>query len=299
MMGTHTYKNVGELALRADVYGADAQAGPPRPAIIWIHGGALIMGSRSGIRPDQLERYLDAGFVVFAIDYRLAPETQLPGILEDIQDAFRWVRTVGGDAFGVDPDRLGVVGHSAGGYLTLLSGHRVHPAPKALVSFYGYGDIIGDWYSRPDPFYNTFERVTEVEAHRSVGERELTDGASNPRRRNYYLWCRQNGLWSSKVGGRDPATEPNWFTQYCPAENVGGESPEYPPTLLLHGDADTDVPYPQSVHMERRLVEAGIEHKLITIPGGPHGFDRSPDGADGSDVAEALDTVVRFLSKYV
>ena len=188
-MITRTYKTVETLPLQADVYGAETPADVPKPAIGWIHGGALIMGNRAGIVPGQLDRYVDAGFVVVSIDYRLAPETKLPAIAEDVEDAFRWLRSSGVDEFGIDPDRIGVVGHSAGGYLTLLAGHRVDPAPSALVSFYGYGNIAGDWYSKPDPFYNTFDRLSKDNARRAIGEDELVDGAADPARRDYYLWC--------------------------------------------------------------------------------------------------------------
>lgn len=298
-MKTITYKTVGTLELQADIYGTNTSSGALKPAIIWIHGGALIMGNRSGIQPEQLDRYLNAGFVVIAIDYRLAPETKLPSIVEDIEDAFKWLRSTGANEFGIDAERVGVVGHSAGGYLTLLTGHRVHPAPKALVAFYGYGDIAGDWYSQPDPFYNTFDRLTEADAHRAVDAGELVDGSADPQRRDYYLWCRQNGLWPVKVGGHDPLTERDWFTQYSPAENVEAEGTRYPPTLLLHGNADTDVPYAQSVHMEKRLAKANIEHDFITIPNGPHGFDHDPASASSPEVSDALDRAVAFLSQHV
>jgi dipeptidyl aminopeptidase/acylaminoacyl peptidase len=103
-------------------------------------------------------------------------------------------------------------------------------------------------------------------------------------RRDYYLWCRQNGLWPEKISGHDPAKEPDWFTPYIPERNVESQGRKYPPTLLLHGDADTDVPYEQSVIMARRLAAAGIEHELITISDGSHGFDHSPDSDSNTAV---------------
>jgi dipeptidyl aminopeptidase/acylaminoacyl peptidase len=69
--------------------------------------------------------------------------------------------------------------------------------------------------------------------------------------------------------------------------------------MLIHGDADTDVPYAQSVRMAGRLAAAGIEHEFITIPGGPHGFDRAPETASSQAVSDASDRVVMFLSKHV
>ena len=84
-----------------------------------------------------------------AIDFRLAPETKLSEITADVRDAFTWVREKGARLHGINPELLGVVGHSAGGYLALISGNFL-PRPRALVSFYGYGDITGEWATTPD-----------------------------------------------------------------------------------------------------------------------------------------------------
>ena len=149
---TYTYKKIGDLEIQADVYRPAGEG--VCPAVMWIHGGALILGHRGGLRAEHRQRYLDAGFAVVSIDYRLAPETKLPGILEDIQDAYRWLRAEGPRLFRIDPDRIAVAGGSAGGYLTLAAGYLFRPRPRALVSFYGYGEIAGEWYSLPDTFYS-------------------------------------------------------------------------------------------------------------------------------------------------
>ncbi len=90
---TFTYKTVQRCAIKADVYQGVGSA--PHPVVVWIHGGALIMGSRSGIDLALLDKLLKAGYVVVSIDYRLAPETKLPAILEDVQDACKWIREKG------------------------------------------------------------------------------------------------------------------------------------------------------------------------------------------------------------
>ena len=71
------------------------------------------------------------------------------------------------------------------------------------------------------------------------------------------------------MSGHDPHKEPKWFDPYCPIRNV---SEGYPPTLLIHGTADTDVPYAESKAMAARLEEVGIEHDFITVPGAGHGL---------------------------
>ncbi len=90
--------------------------GPPLPAIVWLHGGGFVIGS-----PEQDQRLLeriagDVGCVVAAPDYRLAPETPYPGALRDCSAVLRWLHEQP-DRLGVDPTRLAVGGHSAGGGL--------------------------------------------------------------------------------------------------------------------------------------------------------------------------------------
>ncbi|HIK95710.1 MAG TPA: alpha/beta hydrolase, partial [Planctomycetes bacterium] len=146
---TYTYKRVGDLEIKADVHRADDNLA--RPVVVWIHGGALINGNRAGVSGRVKKRMLEAGYVIVSIDYRLAPETKLPGIIEDVEDAFKWIRKDGAALFHADTGRIAVMGGSAGGCLTLTSGFRVQPRPTVLVSFWGYGDLIGDWYSKPSP----------------------------------------------------------------------------------------------------------------------------------------------------
>jgi acetyl esterase/lipase len=287
---TYPYKIVENREILADVY--VARDDRSCPTIVWIHGGALIGGHRENISDRQRDRYLEAGYTVVSIDYRLAPETKLPAIIQDLQDAFRWVGEKGAELFNADPTRIAVIGHSAGGYLTLMSGSCVEPRPKALVSFYGYGDIVGSWYSRPDSFYRQQPLVTEEEAYRAVGQPGISGTPGRNERWRFYLYCRQQGLWPKEVAGYDPQTEPDAFRPYCPVQNV---TADYPPTLLLHGDRDTDVPYELSVMMAGALAQAGVEHELITIPNGGHGFD----GSDHPAAADAFERVLAFLDAHL
>jgi len=287
---TYTYKTTGDLSIRADVYRKPGET--VQPAIFWIHGGALIMGNRRGLNAVQAEKYLDAGYTIIAIDYRLAPQVKVQQIIEDLGDAYRWVRTEGPELFRIDPDRIAVVGHSAGGYLALVAGFTLKPSPRAVVSFYGYGDVAGEWYSRPDQFYNQQPPVTKEEAYQAVGTRVISDDQSGNRDR-FYLYCRQQGLWPLEVVGHDPDRDPGLFDPFCPLRNV---TKTYPPTLLLHGENDTDVPYEQSVLMAKELERNGVKHELISMPGRGHGFDRA---MGEPEIAATFERVLRFLDQWL
>jgi acetyl esterase/lipase len=286
------YKRVGGCEIGLDVYPA-ADGARAAPVVVWIHGGALIVGTRRRMQVALREGLARAGLAQISIDYRLAPETRLPAILEDVVDAFAWVRGDGARRFGLDPARVGVVGHSAGGYLALMAGRHVRPRPRALVAFYGYGDVAGAWYSRPDPFYCAQPAVSEATARALVGQRPVSEGA--PERSRFYLYCRQRGLWPREVVGLDPDGDPRAFDPYCPVRAV---EPDFPPTLLLHGTADTDVPYQQSVEMATELERVGVPHELVTIPDGGHGFDRDAE-LDASPAGRALRAALDFLVSRV
>ncbi len=278
---TYTFKALSGPGngLAADVHRPPGDA--RRPVVVFIHGGALMMGDRKLTpRPGSLlTTLLSAGYVVVSIDYRLAPQVKLPAIIEDVRDACSWVRQSGPSRFHIDPDQLFVMGQSAGGYLTQMAGFVLQPRPRALVSFWGYGDIAGDWYSRPDPFYCRQPLVTKEEADRLGGNK-------------LYLYCRQQGLWPKVVTGHDPDTEPRAFDPFCPVRNV---TKDYPPTLLIHGTKDTDVPYALSVQMDKELTAKGVAHEFITIPDGGHGF-RSK--VDAEVAARTYRRVVEFLGQH-
>jgi acetyl esterase/lipase len=239
-----------------------------------------------------LGKLLKAGFMVVSVDYRLAPETKLPAILEDVQDACTWVRKKGPELFHADPKQLAVMGGSAGGYLTLATGFRVNPRPKLLVSFWGYGDIAGPWYSRSDPFYSKMPAIPKEEAYQAVGHSVISESSGKNNRARFYLYCRQQGLWPKEVTGHDPDKEPKAFDAWCPIRNV---TATYPPTLLIHGTKDTDVPYEQSAMMAQELSRKGIKHDLVTVQDAGHGLA----GAKPAVVADVQDRVLAFLKKHI
>jgi len=293
---TYTYKIVNNHKILADVFRCPDQE--IRPAIIWIHGGALIFDSRKDLSYEQLEMYLKEGYTIVSIDYRLAPESKLAEIIEDLADAYSWILSKGPGLFNIDPDRIAIVGHSAGGYLTLVAGFRFMPSPKALVVFYGYGDITGAWYSQPDSFYNQLKAVSKDQAFQSIGDTIISGVASESlgsSRFLFYLFCRQHGLWPIEVSGHDPKKESDWFHDYEPIRNI---TPAYPPTMLLHGEKDTDVPIQQSLLMADLFKENGVEFEFISNSNWGHAFDED-SGMDNPAVQEAFKQVKIFLKKHL
>ena len=289
---TYTYKQVGKLAIKADVYTLGER--PFRPVLVWIHGGALIMGNREGIDQRLKQALLDKGYAVVSIDYRLAPETQLPEIIQDVEDAFGWIRSEGPKLFQADPARIAVSGGSAGGYLTLVTGYRVKPRPQVLVAFWGYGDLVGPWYSEPSPHPRHHQsKLTREEAYKQVSGEPISD--SRDRKGDgggFYQYCRQQGLWPKAVSGWDPNREAEKFFPFMPVKNV---TPEYPPTLMIHGEKDTDVPHEESEMMAVELKKNKVEYRLISIPEGEHGLP----GVDRKIIDENYRVAVEFIERHL
>ena len=120
-------------------YFAPAGLAPNRAAAILIHGGALVTGSRRDAPVAALARVLnEAGFAVFAIDYRLAPQHPYPAALDDLRRAVGFVRAQA-KRWKIDPKRIALVGIEAGGYLANLA----VPDVQAVISLSAMSDLRG------------------------------------------------------------------------------------------------------------------------------------------------------------
>jgi acetyl esterase/lipase len=294
-MKTYTYKTVGDLKIQADVYrAADDKM---RPVVVWIHGGALIMGNRSAVPKNLLELCRDDGYALVSIDYRLAPEVKLREIVSDLESALNWLHGDGAKDCHLDTKRLVVTGGSAGGYLTLMSGvSDPGGRPTALVAYWGYGDVDGDWYTKPSEFYRSHvPLVDKADAYKGVGGKVITGselGIDMKARSRFYHYLRQNGLWTKEVTGWDPVKDRDDLNRYCPVRNV---TKDYPPTLLIHGTEDTDVPYQLSADMAEQLARHKVPHELVTVKGAGHGLS----GGDPKLVADAHARALAFIRDHM
>jgi len=267
---TFTFKTVDHLEIQAEV--TRAQDDQQRQVVVWIHGGAMMKGDRF----DQWKKefpsmMLDAGYIIVSIDYRLAPESKLPALIEDVVDACAWVRKEGPKLFGANVERLAIAGGSAGGYLTLAAACHIEPKPTVLASFYGYCDLVGPWATSPsfDPEHHETNLSEE-----QVSEFEMGPPISNKYERTYYItpyynYWRQQSLWPLALSGWDPISEKEKYQPYLPHSLA---EQDYPPTILVHGDKDLDVDYKQSIQMAEALESLKVPHQLVILEGAEHGL---------------------------
>jgi acetyl esterase/lipase len=96
-------------------------SGDKFPAMVWFHGGGLTGGSKEGTTKLFAERFARAGIAVAAVNYRLSPKATYPAYIDDAAAAFAWVKSHAAEQH-IDPKRVFVAGHSAGGYLTFMVG---------------------------------------------------------------------------------------------------------------------------------------------------------------------------------
>lgn len=294
---TVTYRKVGGHEILADVY--RPKGNNVRPLVVYIHGGALIRGNRQLTTeyhvPTRVLSFAEEnGYALVSLDYRLAPETKLPAIASDIEAAFVWLGGDGAKCFHLNTGQMVVVGDSAGGYLALTAGYRVHPKPKALVALYGYGELNADWYTKPNPHpkYN-MQKITREEAMQQTDGTVISDASFRKGDSvKIYMYYRQTGLWPQEVSGFSPESIAKDIAPYEPVKNV---TREYPPTLMLHGTQDTDVPFEESLKMAEQFKRHGVPYILRPIDKGEHGFT----GGDPAQIEDAYNTMREFMLKYL
>ena len=216
--------------------------------------------------------YLQMGFAVVNVDYRLAEAAVAPAAVEDTRCALRWVHEHA-DEHGLDPSRIVVSGHSAAGHLSLMTG--MLPATAGLDRHCpGRNPSTRSTDGGPTDVYGPEMTVAAI-----VNWFGITDVANlieGPDRKGYAVeWI-----------GQQPKSR-EIAVRVSPLTYV---RPDLPPILTIHGDADTVVPYAHAVRLHAALDDAGHEgHELLTIEGGGHG------GFSFEDGKLALRTILKFL----
>ncbi len=252
------YRQIGGVRLYLDVYSPrvsptaleNATAGrkPPFSSIVYIHGGAWVIGTRRQ-SPFMMYELAAAGHVVFAIQYRLAPRHPLPAAIEDCKAAVAWVREHAA-AYGGTADAV-VIGGSAGAYLAAMvalspNEKRFQPnfeaantSVRGAVLLYGIYDIV-------DRLKPAAPRLRFVPSD----------------------WFFESVVYSARYQER-----PEIFHATDPFAYV---SKAAPPTLFIHGLNDTIVPAASSRMLHQRLLQAGTTSYLCEVPRAQHAFEIVP-----------------------
>ncbi len=234
------YARVDGLSLKLDLH-LPARERPP--LLVYVHGGAWRAGSRVDVPVAEL---LNHGFAIASVDYRLSTEARFPAQAHDIKAAIRFLRAKA-DLFHYDANSIGIVGSSAGGHLAALVGLSNGQAElegkvgdhldqssdvQAVVSLYGASNL-----------QSILGQSTEFGLRMRVPALELLLGAR-------------------------PEAVPELAKLASPIAHLDKKDP---PLLLIHGDADPQMPPAQSTELASACEPLGLDVKLVVIPGAKHG----------------------------
>jgi acetyl esterase/lipase len=230
-----------------------------RPAVLCIHGGGFRAGTREGYNKTCLTLAAN-GFVAATVEYRLAPKFKFPAAVHDVKAAVRWFRA-NASKLGIDPNRIGVMGGSAGGHLAQFLGVTAGVAEFEGTVNPGFSSsvtCVANYYG-PSDFTKSYGK--SVDAHEVL---PLWFGGNLEEERHLHV-----------IGSPLP-----WVT------------PNAAPTLLIHGTEDPYVAHEQAVWMRDRLEVCGVEVELMSMQGAGHGFK-------GADAARADAAMLEFLRKHL
>ncbi len=268
------YGMISGLALLMDVYYPEK---PNGYGVLFISGSGWSAPLSLSARPLKQSRQAkifvpsltEAGYTVFGINHRAIPRFQLPDILADVQRAARFIRHHA-EEYKIDAHHISGVAGSSGGHLISLI---------ATMDDKGNPDA-------PDPVDRESAKLQCIVARAAPFDLANFGSARGTPVSIALL------LGMAPRGARGDSIENRTYREASPISHV---SPDDPPFLLLHGDKDVVVPYKQSVSMEKALKEAGVEAKLLTIPGAGHG----PTFPGAKDPPDYLGETVRWLNDHL
>ena len=235
---------------------------PEKPnglGIIWVISGGWF-SDHGGIHPPACAEFFRRGYTVFAVVHGSQPKFTIPEVLEDMHRAVRFIRHHARE-YGIDPERLGIEGGSAGGHLSLMQGMAGKPGDPAAK------DPVDREPSRVRAVACFFP-PTDFLNYGKPGEVALGRGVLKDFRAPFDFH-----EMSKEAKAFVPITDESRVLeigrQISPINHV---TPDDPPTLIIHGDADTLVPIQQAEVMIEKLKAAGVEAKLVVKHGAAHGW---------------------------
>jgi acetyl esterase/lipase len=248
-----TYLTASNRDNKVDLYLPRGTDGPA-PVLVYIHGGGWVGGSKES-SVLRLVPWMEMGWAVVNVQYRLGEVSLAPAAVEDCLCALRWIIRNAGN-YNIDPERIVVTGNSAGGHLALTTG--MVPASAGLDGQCPGSETLSvaaiiNWYGITD-----------------VGD--LLDG---PNTKSYAV------EWMGSM--------PNRFEIADRVSPLTYVRAGLPPILTIHGDADPTVPYQHGVQLHEELTKVGVSNQLHTVPGGRHG------GFNRPETIAIFETIQEFL----
>jgi acetyl esterase/lipase len=255
------YARVGDHSLKLDLYTPKA-VNPP--LLVYVHGGAWSAGSKSDVKVAKL---LEHGFAIASLDYRLSSQAVFPAQIHDIKAAIRFLRAKS-ELYHLNTSRIGIIGNSAGGHLAALvgvtNGHEVlegrvgeyvsqSSSVQCIVSLYGASNL-----------QTILTQSTEFGLKVRVPALQLL------------------------LGGQ-PNEKADLAKLASPVAHLDSNDP---PLLLIHGDADPQMPPAQSQEFATAYESHHLLVQFITLPGSKHGGDEFFD-------AERTSMVAKFLQMHL
>lgn len=235
------YNKAGGVATKLDVwYPRDNDK--PTPTVVYIHGGGWIFGQKEGA-VYQFLPYLEKGWRVVNVEYRMVSDAYAPGAVEDTRCALRWIYRNAAQ-YKFDTSKIILTGHSAGGHLSLIT---------AMLPFNSKFDnrcfadaAFGEPEMKPAAVVNWYG-ITDVN--------DLLEGKNQ---KNYAV------MWFGSLRDRDELARELSPLSYVNKNNS--------PVITLHGDKDSVVPFDHGKRLHESLDKAGVKNKLHTVKGGDHGM---------------------------
>jgi len=242
-----TYLVANGYEAKLDVY-RPSQAKSPVPVVMLIHGGGWVAGTKEEAALGALP-YLEMGFAVVNVEYRLGKTSLAPAAVEDCLCALHWIGR-NAKKYNFDLNKLVVTGGSAGGHLALTT--SMVPPSAGFENQCAYEDDE-NWNG---PWTDARPKVAAVINWSGITDvADMLQGAPNTR--SYAV------AWFGSLANREDLAR-----RLSPLTYVRAG---LPPILTIHGDADHIVPYSHAVRLHEALTKAGVRNQLVTVPGGGHG----------------------------
>jgi len=247
----------GDTPLLLDIY-SPKEIKKPVPALIFIHGGGWKGGDKKSYSPYTIA-YAEKGYVAATILYRKVPKALFPAPVEDAKCAVRWMRA-NAKKYNVDPNKIAVLGGSAGGHLSMMVAYSDDPK---LEGNGGHADQS----SRVQAVVNLYG-VPDMTGALAANSPECTGFIGKPQAEAMDL--------------------------YALASPITHITKDDPPTLSFHGTIDDLIPPAETENLHKKLEDAGVPNAYSIIEGWPHTMDAAVEVN-----AYCRYVIDRFLEKYL